>query len=75
MATKMKLRKVGTSLGFSVPKDVVHDLGLAEGDEFYLVRTPDGVLLTAFDPEFEDVMEASKDFMHRYPNAMKKLAE
>ena len=34
MATKMKLRKVGTSLGFSVPRDVVHDLGLAEGDEF-----------------------------------------
>ncbi len=75
MATKMKLRKVGTSLGFSVPKDVIQDLGLTEGDEFYVVRTPDGVLLTAFDPEFEDAMEAGKDFMRRYPNAMKKLAE
>lgn len=75
MATKMKLRKVGTSLGFSVPKDVVRDLGLAEGDEFFLVKTPDGVLLTAFDPDFEEALEASKDFMRRYPNAMKKLAE
>ncbi len=75
MATRIKLRKIGTSLGFTVPKGVLNDLRLTEGDEFYLVPTPDGVLLTRFDPEFEQALDASRDFMHRYPNAMRKLAE
>ena len=74
MAKKMKLRKVGTSLGFTVAKEVLHELSLEEGDTFYLVRTPGGVELTRFDPDFEIAMDASRDFMRRYPNAMKKLA-
>ncbi|MBT3766425.1 MAG: AbrB/MazE/SpoVT family DNA-binding domain-containing protein [Rhodospirillaceae bacterium] len=75
MSTKLKLRKVGTSLGFTVPKEVLKDLRLEEGSEFYLVDTPDGVLMTPYDPDFEQALDASQDFMRRYPNAMKKLAE
>jgi hypothetical protein len=31
--------------------------------------------LSRYDPDFEEAMQASRDFMRRYPNAMKKLAE
>lgn len=75
MTKAMKLRKVGSSLGFTVPKDVLVDLGLQEGDDLYLIRTPDGVLLTPYDPDFTEVLEDSRDFMRRHRNAMKKLAE
>ncbi len=75
MTKAMKLRKVGSSLGFTVPKDVLVDLGLQEGDDLYLIRTPDGVLLTPYDPDFTEVLDDSRDFMRRHRNAMKKLAE
>lgn len=75
MAIKMKLRRVGTSLGFTVPKEVLHDLDLEEGDSFYLVRTAAGIELTRYDPDFEEAMEVSRRVMRRYPNALKKLAE
>ena len=58
-----------------MPKDAVHELGLQEGDTFYLVRTPNGVELTRCEPNLEAALNASEDFMRRYPKAMKKLAD
>ena len=75
MALKIKLQKFGSSLWFSVSQDVADDLGVSEGDEFYLVRTPDGLLLTAPDSEYFEALGASEDVMRRYPNAMQKLAK
>ena len=42
MAAPVKVRKVGNSLGVILTKDVVESLGVAEGDELFAVRTPDG---------------------------------
>jgi putative addiction module antidote len=76
MTTKLKVRKVSRStLGVTLPKDLVAELGLAEGDELYVVRTPDGVELTRLDPDFEEALEISRRVIRKYPNAMKKLAE
>lgn len=76
MTTKLKIRKVSRStLGVTLPKDLVAELGLAEGDELYVVRTPDGVELTRLDPDFEEALEISRRVIRKYPNAMKKLAE
>ncbi len=75
MALKMKLRRIGNSLGFMVPKESLQELGLAEGDEFLVVRTENGVQLTRHDPEFERALEFSRKAQRRYPNAMKKLAD
>ena len=66
MTKPMKLRKVGSSLGFTVPRNVLLDLSLQEGDDLYLVRTPDGVLLTPYDPDFSEVLDDSRDYMRRH---------
>ena len=71
MTTKLRVRKIGSGLGVSLPKD----LGLAEGDELYVIRTTEGLHLTRLDPDFDAAMEASSDFIRRYPNLMKALAE
>ncbi len=71
----VKVRKVGASLGVVLPKKLLAELGLGEGDEIYAVRNPDGVLLTAHDPETLGVLENTRDFMRRHAGAMKKLAE
>lgn len=76
MTTKLKVRKVSKStLGLTLPKDLVAELGLEEGDDLYVVRTPHGVELTRLDPEFEKALEISRRAIRKYPNAMKKLAE
>ena len=75
MSKPLKIRKIGSSLGLVLPKELLTELGVAEGDTLYPVRTPGGVELTRYDPDFEQALKASRDFMRRYPNAMKKLAE
>ena len=75
MTKPLKIRKIGTSLGLVLPKELLAELGVGEGDMLYPVRTPDGVALTPYDPDFEQALEAGRKFMRRYPNAMKKLAE
>ena len=59
----------------SLPKDLVAELGVEEGDELYVVTTPNGVELTRLDPEFEEALEISRRAIWKFPNAMKKLAE
>ncbi len=76
MTRKLKVRKVSKStLGLTLPKDLVAELGVEEGDELYVVATPDGVELTRLDPDFEEALEISRRAIRKFPKAMKKLAE
>lgn len=74
MAQSVKIRRIGNSLGVTLSEQI-RELGLKEGDSLYVVKTRDGIELTPFDPDFAAALEAARDFMHRYPNAMKTLAE
>ena len=71
MTKKLRVRKIGGGVGVSLPKD----LGFEEGDELYAIRTSEGLHLTPFDPDFEEAMKSATDFIKRYPNLMKSLAE
>jgi putative addiction module antidote len=75
MTTKLTVRRQGNSLGLTLPKDLVSEMGVKEGDELYVLRTPRGLELTSFDPDFAAIVDDARDFMHRNRNAMKKLAE
>jgi putative addiction module antidote len=72
---KLKLRKIGNSLGATFPKEILEKLQVEEGDTIYVTQTPDGVQLTAYDPEFEEVMQAAEDVSRRYRNALRELAK
>ena len=71
MGKKLRVRKIGSGLGLSLPKE----LGFEEGDELYAIRTAEGLHLTRLDPDFDQAMEAAGDFIRRYPNMIKRLAE
>lgn len=75
MAVPVKVRKIGNSLGVILTKDVVESLGVAEGDELFAVRTPDGIRLTPYDPAFAKAVESTRDYMRRHRNAMHALAK
>jgi putative addiction module antidote len=75
VAAPVKVRRVGNSLGVILTKDVVESLGVAEGDELFAVRTPDGIRLTPYDPDFAQAIESTRDYMRRHRNALHELAK
>jgi putative addiction module antidote len=72
--TTLKIRKVGNSLGATFPKEVLQQLKVAEGDTLYVTETPDGIKLTAYDPNFAKAMEAYRKVKCQYKNALRELA-
>ena len=75
MNKPLKIRKWGGSYGVTLPRAILDELGVGEGDLLYPVRTPNGIELTRYDREFADVIEDAADYMRRHRNAMRKLAQ
>ena len=75
MATVVKVRKVGNSLGVILTKDVIESLGVSEGDELFAVRTPDGIRLTPYDPDLAKAVESTREYMRRHRGALNELAK
>jgi putative addiction module antidote len=73
--SKLKVRKIGNSLGLILPKEMTSHLGVAEGDDVSYNVTPQGVELTGYDPDFEKKLEAARRVTRRYRNALKELAK
>ncbi|HYW04724.1 MAG TPA: AbrB/MazE/SpoVT family DNA-binding domain-containing protein [Gammaproteobacteria bacterium] len=71
---KVKVRKVGNSLGVLLPREVLNRLQIREGDELVLSEDGDGLLLSPFDPDFAAALEALEQARRRYRNAMRELA-
>ena len=72
---KLKVRAVGSSAGVILPKDALSHLGVQEGDELFLVETPNGYEVTPYDPEFEAQLESARKGMAAYRNTLKELAK
>jgi putative addiction module antidote len=71
---KVKVRKVGNSLGAILPAEVAARLRVKEGDSLSVTETPDGVQLSPYDPEFDVAMKAFARGRARYRNALRRLA-
>ena len=72
---KTAVRRVGNSLGITLPKTIVDNYHLAEGDELHIVETDEGVVLTPFNPAFEEWAKAYEQTNRKYKNTLKALAK
>jgi len=72
---QLTVRKVGNSLGVTLPAQAAQALGVKEGDKLFLTEAPEGFRITPYDPDFEETMKASEGFMRRYRNALRELAK
>lgn len=72
---KLKLTAVGTSTGVVIPKEMLTRLRVERGDSLHVVETPQGYLLTPYDPAIESQLEAGREFMKEYRDAFKVLAK
>ena len=75
MAAKIKVRKIGNSLGLILPKEVAEQLRVAEDDSVHYVVDRDGLHLTPFDHDFDAAMEALGQTRRKYRNALRALAK
>ncbi len=76
MVLKLKLRKIGNSVGLVLPKEALTRLHLTEGDMVTVTDAADGSLrLSPSDAEFERQMEKAEDIIGRYRNTLRELAK
>jgi putative addiction module antidote len=72
---RLKLRAVGTSTGIILPKETLRRLNVKEGDSLFAVETPDGYLLSPYDPEVEEQVRVGREFMAKYRDTFRALAK
>ena len=75
MNKPLKLIPIGNSTGVIIPKDLLHDLGVSQGDTLVVTKTPSGLELRAGDPGFEAQLEVARDVMRRRRSALRELAK
>ena len=72
----LKIRRIGNSLGVVLPKDLLAQLGVGEGDELVVTNTPSRELhLAPSDDDFARQMAAAEEIMERYKNTLSELAK
>jgi len=72
----LQIRKIGNSLGFILPKDLLARLDLKEGDKMHIVeQTGTSVRLSPYEPTFAKAMAVAKTGMKTYRNALAELAK
>ena len=75
MVRSVKLRKMGGSVGATLPKDLADRFHLEAGDDVLAVETAHGILLTPYDPAVEEGLGISAAVQKRYRNALRELAK
>jgi putative addiction module antidote len=71
----LKLTQIGNSVGAIFPREMLAQLRLEKGDEFYVTETPDGLRITAHNPEFEEQMRIGRDIMKERRAVLRELAK
>ena len=75
MNKPLKITRIGNSAGIVLPKEVLARLRVGPGDQLYLSEAPDGVRLTAVDPDFSARMDAAEAIMREDRDILRELAK
>jgi putative addiction module antidote len=73
--TALKLRKVGNSVGVILPKEVLAELNVKEGEIVHLQKSGTGFTLRASAPDFDRKVEAARYVMQKRFEALRELAK
>ena len=72
----LQIKKVGNSLGFILPKELLARLKLKEGDKLHIVeQTERGIKLSPYDPKHAKAMELARRSFRKYADTYKALAK
>ncbi len=71
----LKLTQIGNSVGVILPKEVLSRLRLEKGQSVFLTETPEGMVLTPYDPALETQIQAGREFMRDFRDTFHQLAK
>ena len=71
----LKLTQIGNSVGAIFPEDLLAQMRLEKGDDFYVTETPDGLRITTHNPEFEEQMRLEREIMKERRAVLRELAK
>lgn len=71
----LKLIQIGNSVGVVLPKEVLASLNVDKGDSLYFSPAPNGVRITATNPEFEAQMSLARGIMKKRRDVLAELAK
>lgn len=74
MSESIQIRKIGNSYGIILSRSLLQELEVGEGDSLFVVRTPDGIRLTSYDPDFAAALKAGREYMDEHRDALRELA-
>lgn len=75
MNMPVKITKIGNSAGIVLPKELLARLRAGVGDTLYVTEAPDGIRLTAADPDFAEKMAAAERVMREDRDILRELAK
>jgi putative addiction module antidote len=71
----LEIRAIGNSAGVILPKEALALLHAQKGDTLYLTETPEGFLLSPYDPDLARQLELAEDIMREDREVLHELAK
>ena len=76
MAKETKVRKIGNSYGIILPKEILEDLNVREGEALYITKNDDAsVQLTSAEDLADKKKSIIEDIIKRYPKTLEELSK
>jgi putative addiction module antidote len=72
---KLKITKIGNSLGVVLPKEALARLKVEQGDALFLTEAPDGYRISLYDEELGAQLAEVRSVMRKRRNALRELAK
>jgi putative addiction module antidote len=71
----LKLTQIGNSVGIILPKEALSRMKLEKGQSVFLTESPEGYVLTPYDPTLAQQIEAGREFMQEFRDTFHQLAK
>ena len=71
----LKLTQIGNSVGVILPKEMLARLKLGKGQSVFVTETPNGYVITPYDPALSEQVDAGREFMRDYRDTFHQLAK
>ena len=75
MNMQLKIVKIGNSAGVILPKDLLSRGRVIEGDAIFASESPDGIRLSASNPDFAVKMALAESIMREDRDILRVLAQ
>jgi putative addiction module antidote len=72
---KLKITKMGNSLGVVLPREALARLKVEQGDSVFLTEAPDGYRISLYDEELGIQLAEMRNVMRKRRNALRELAK